>query len=88
MTSAEYQVTPDNVAYLFEEIELSKFHCRSNPEAVRGVEVDGLTVLERGTRQVALFGDWITRDEQGRHHVHTERPTAQPSAGAGERPLP
>jgi hypothetical protein len=66
---AEFQLTRDNVTWLFEEIELSKFHYRANPEAKRGVEIDGLTVLERGERHVAYFGDWITRDAQGHHHI-------------------
>ncbi|MET9956282.1 hypothetical protein ABZ135_32710 [Streptomyces sp. NPDC006339] len=71
MKPAEFQLTADNVYELCEQITLSKPHFRFNPAAKRGVEVDGLTVLERGQRQVAYFGDWITRDRYGNHTVRS-----------------
>jgi hypothetical protein len=79
------QVTPDNVIQLFEEIELSKLHYKSStgPNSDRGVEVDGLTLLERGLRQVALFGDWIVRDTNGHLRTHGPCPAGLMPLGDG-----
>lgn len=81
------QVTPDNVIQLFEEIELSKLHYKAStgPDSDRGVEVDGITLLERGLRQVALFGDWIVRDTNG--HLGTHGPCPAGLMPLGDDPV-
>lgn len=72
--TAEWILTPENVYRLWDEDVIEVF-CKphfSLNDATGRIEVDGLTIREHTGRpkQVAYFGDRITRDADGGYTVH------------------